>query len=107
MGRRVSRGLVVTGLILASSYLFAGGNMTCGSVSAEAAISSVDMCFVFDCTNGAFGGLLDPCGTIVGSDITGGGATGGGGGGTGGSYEGPRTGALFADCPATDVVGGN
>jgi hypothetical protein len=59
----------------------------------------MDMCFIFDCTNGAFGGLLDPCETVAGSD------TGDPGEGTGAGYAGPATGPLFADCPTDETPG--
>ena len=99
MHKRLYRGLVIAGMALSGSYLFTSGNLTCGSVASEAGIATMDMCFIFDCTNGAFGGLLDPCGTVVGSD------TGGDTSGGTGSYEGPRTGPLFADCPTDETPG--
>jgi hypothetical protein len=101
MHKRLYRGLVIAGMFLTGGYLFAGGSLGCGSMASEAGIASTDMCFIFDCTNGAFGGLLDPCGTMVGSDIGRGTGTGGGTG----NYEGPRTGPLFADCPTDETPG--
>ena len=101
MRKRVSRCLVVAGIILSGTYLFASGSLGCGSLASEAAISATDMCFIFDCTNGAFGGLIDPCGTVSGTDTN-----AGEGGGQGGDYIGPSSGPLFADCPTVDTVGG-
>jgi hypothetical protein len=52
----------VIGLVLAAAgTLFVSGNLTCASFFANSAQSSVDFCFVFDCQNGAIGGLIDPC----------------------------------------------
>jgi hypothetical protein len=31
-------------------------------MAGEMSMSSVDFCFLFDCQNGAIGGLIDPCG---------------------------------------------
>jgi hypothetical protein len=99
MRKRVSRIAVIAAMTLSGSYLFASGNLACGSMGTEAGIGTADMCFIFDCTNGAFGGLLDPCANVPGSD-TGNPDQGGGG------YEGPRTGSFFADCPTDDDQGG-
>ncbi len=99
MRRRFSRIALVTTMVFGGSYLFQGGNLACGSFASEAAIASLDMCFIFDCTNGIFGGLIDPCATVLGTD-TGGGEDGGGGSD---SFEGPRTGTFFADCPVEDT----
>ena len=81
----------------------AGGTIGCASLVAEAALSSIDMCVVFDCTGGIFGGVIDPC-VIVGDDPddnTGGGG-GGGGGGVGGTADGIIGGPFFTDCPVID-----
>jgi hypothetical protein len=102
MRNRISRCIAIASVVLSGGYLFASGNFACGSTGAEGAISSVDMCFIFDCTNGILGGLIDPCGDVVGTDTNPG--EGGGGGGT---YQGPRTGPLFADCPTDTATGGN
>ena len=36
-------------------------NTTCASFASEQVFRTVDFCFLFDCQNGAFGGLIDPC----------------------------------------------
>ena len=100
MRKRVSRYVMVASTVLAGSYLLSSGNLGCGSLSSEAALSSADMCFIFDCTNGAFGGLIDPCATIQGTD------TGNPDQGQGGNFAGPFTGPLFADCPTEEGAGG-
>ncbi len=33
----------------------------CMSMAGEEFLRTVDFCFLFDCQNGAFGGLIDPC----------------------------------------------
>ena len=50
-------------LFLAGGVLFStnGTNAGLASCQASAALSSIDFCFVFDCGNGAFGGLLQFC----------------------------------------------
>ncbi len=101
MRKRNSRYLVVSGMILSGAYLFAGGSMSCGSLAGEAGVAAVDMCFIFDCTNGAFGGLIDPCGTVPGTDTN-----AGAGGGQGTGFVGPSSGPLFADCPVEETAGG-
>ena len=100
MHKRLYRGLMIAGMFLAGSYLFASGSLGCGSLASEAAISSTDMCFIFDCTNGIFGGLIDPCANVYGTD-TGNPDVGGAGG-----FAGPFSGPLFADCPTDDTAGG-
>ena len=65
-------------LLLGGLTLLAGPGTGCFSFAAETALTATDFCFVFDCTNGIFGGVVQPCGA----------------GGTLGN-EGP----LFTDCP--------
>lgn len=101
MRNRLTRIAVATCTLFGGGYLFASGNLSCGSFATEAAVSAVDMCFIFDCTNGAFGGLIDPCATTQGTDTSG---AGGGGGGQGGVFTGPGTGTFFADCPTDGTV---
>ena len=96
MRRRLSRVALVTSMVLGGTYLFAGGNLVCGSTLSEASIASVDMCFVFDCTNGIFGGLIQPCSSVVGVDTN-------PDSGTGDGFPGPTTGTFFADCPTDDT----
>lgn len=99
MKKRKTRLWVGACMALSGGYLFASGNLSCGSFFTEAAISSVDMCFIFDCTSGAFGGLLDPCGTTGGTDTNSNNDPGGGIG-----FPGPNNGPFFSDCAN---VGGN
>ncbi len=96
MRRPVSRIVLLSATVLGGACLFQSGNLTCGSFASEAAIASLDMCFIFDCTNGAFGGLIDPCGTVLGTDTNPEGGTGDEG------FPGPSTGPFFADCPTDD-----
>lgn len=42
----------------------ATGLGACTSLAGQAVMGSVDFCFLFDCTNGIFGGLIDPCSPI-------------------------------------------
>ena len=96
MRRYGSRILVAAGLVTSGAYLCASGTLGCGSLAADAAISAVDMCFIFDCTNGAIGGLLDPCEEVGGPD---GGGDEGGGAGAG---VGADVSTFFADCPTEE-----
>ncbi|MCP4247991.1 MAG: hypothetical protein GY778_13165 [bacterium] len=101
MRRHRSRILLVSALFVSGgAYLLAGSTMGCASLGAETALSSVDMCFVFDCTGGIFGGVIDPCST-VGEDPNDG-TGGGGGGGAGGTADPIIGGPFFSDCPTGD-----
>ncbi len=63
-GTRASwrRKSAMMGMLVGTSVLFASGALTCASYGAQQALSTLDFCFLLDCQNGAFGGLLDPCG---------------------------------------------
>ena len=99
MKKRKTRLWVGACLVFSGAYLFQSGNLSCGSFFTEAAISSVDMCFIFDCTNGIFGGVIDACSQVQGSDSGGGeGQTGAPGTEAGGNF--------FTDCPDDDPGGG-
>ena len=87
MNRRTSRVLVTVLMVLGGAYLCASGTAACSSLATEAAISSTDMCFIFDCTNGALGGLVDPCAPVGGLDKS--------SGDTGDEFLGDP---FFADC---------
>jgi hypothetical protein len=93
MAKHKTRLWVTLSLVLSGAFLCTSGNLTCGSFGSEAAVSSLDMCFIFDCTNGILGGIIDPCANVGGSDA------GGGGGGTGGGELGEASGGpFFTDC---------
>lgn len=66
----------------------AGPGTGCTSFLAESTLTSADFCFIFDCTNGIFGGTIDPCSGVGSGDQT---------------FEGQQTGTpFFADCPLVD-----
>jgi hypothetical protein len=44
-----------------SGLMLAQNGLACGSFFGEAALSAVDFCFLFDCQNGALGGLVQFC----------------------------------------------
>jgi len=50
------------GLLVSTGVLCAGGALVCGQGGVQRTLSTLDFCFLLDCQNGAFGGLLDPCG---------------------------------------------
>jgi hypothetical protein len=100
MRKHGSRILVAAGILLSGAYLCAagaGGTLGCGSFGADSALSAIDMCFIFDCTDGAIGGLIKPCDPVVGPDQGGGGDAGGG---AGLGQEEELT--FFADCPTEE-----
>lgn len=35
---------------------------SCGRFASNGLVSSIDFCFLLDCENGFFGGVIDPCG---------------------------------------------
>jgi len=69
---RRRRKSVVLGLLAGTGILFVSGGLTCTSYGLQQTLSTLDFCFLLDCQNGAFGGLLDLCGEgglLVGNDI--------------------------------------
>lgn len=68
-------------MLLGGLTLLAGPGTGCISFAAESALTATNFCFVFDCTNGIFGGVVTPCTT-------------------GATDPAPGTeGILFTDCP--------
>lgn len=69
---RWRRKAAVMGLLVGTSVLFASGALNCTSYAVQQTLSTLDFCFLLDCQNGAFGGLLDPCGQgglLIGNDL--------------------------------------
>ena len=58
------RMVVLLGLVATSGMLFAGSGLACTSLTFDQAAASVDFCFLFDCQNGAIGGLVDFCDAV-------------------------------------------
>ena len=61
MGRRRLRIKAAVAVILAGGMVFMTNGAGCVSFASEAALGTVDFCFLFDCVDGAIGGLLKPC----------------------------------------------
>jgi len=52
-------------LMAGGSALFSGSpNAGCFRMAAGTTLVATDFCFIFDCTNGIFGGVLDPCNPV-------------------------------------------
>lgn len=84
MRSRMQRIVVVLALLAGGGTVMASSTMGCASFAGESLMTSLDLCFIFDCTNGIFGGMVQPC--QQGVDV-----------------NGDPTGTLFLDCP--DVAG--
>lgn len=68
-------------------YLMAGPGTSCTSYVGESTLVTADLCFIFDCQNGIFGGAIDPCsGTGSGNQ----------------TIEGNTQPPLFTDCPTNE-----
>lgn len=61
------RTAAITVSLALGGTLFAVSGSTCSTFSAESALATADLCFIFDCQNGILGGTIDPC-AIVGTD---------------------------------------
>jgi|GEM_PF-1975746 len=64
MGRRKLRIAVALALAFAGGSVFVANGAGCASFAGETVLGSVDFCFLFDCVDGAIGGLLDPCSDV-------------------------------------------
>ncbi len=51
----------VVGLLAGGGFLLSGPGTGCGSYLSESLLVATDFCFIFDCQNGFFGGVIDPC----------------------------------------------
>jgi len=71
---------VLLALLAGGGTVMATSNLGCQSFAGESLMTSLDLCFIFDCTNGIFGGVVQPC--QEGVDV-----------------NGNPTGTLFLDCP--------
>jgi hypothetical protein len=58
MRRKINRVIVGIGAAALMGVLF---QTACAGFAGSQALQVVDFCFLFDCQNGALGGLLDPC----------------------------------------------
>ncbi len=84
MRRTVRRAMTAMTAVTAGGYLMAGPGTSCSSYVGESTFVAADMCFIFDCQNGIFGGTFDPCSGVGSGDNT---------------VEGQTAPPLFTDCP--------
>ena len=82
---RVRRLFTALGMIGSFGYMMAGPGTSCSSYAGESALVTADLCFIFDCQNGLFGGTVDPCSGIGSGNQT---------------VEGDTQPPLFTDCPS-------
>ncbi len=61
MRHRKAKVAAVAAVLLGGGVMFAAGGGACAEFAGQAALGSVDFCFLFDCVDGAIGGLLRPC----------------------------------------------
>ncbi len=61
---RKRKSVLVLALVVSGGIAFAAGGGACASLAGESLLGSVDFCFLFDCVDGAIGGLLDPCSNV-------------------------------------------
>ena len=55
------RMVVLLGVVATGGMLFSGSGLACTSFALDQAQTMVDFCFLFDCQQGAFGGLIEFC----------------------------------------------
>jgi hypothetical protein len=61
MRSRVTRITMWVALLGATGGVLAGSGLACASLNGRQALATFDSCFLFDCQNGAIGGLVDFC----------------------------------------------
>lgn len=61
MRRKKLRATMALTLILGGGYAFMNNGLGCASFAGETVLGTVDFCFLFDCVDGAIGGLIQPC----------------------------------------------
>jgi hypothetical protein len=67
MQPRKRRLLRYTMLLLGGAALFGNANAACTRIAGDQALLSLNACFIFDCQDGLFGGLIDPC--VAGQEL--------------------------------------
>ncbi len=83
MRLKAKRLIAIMMIISVAGVVMTQSGLGCTSLFGEQALSAVDMCFIFDCQNGALGGTIKFCSTSVGEFVT------------------------FSDCPADTQGGGD
>ncbi len=61
MRNRQVRTIVLLGLVATAGMIFAGSGLACASMAFSQAATTGSFCFLFDCQNGAYGGLFQFC----------------------------------------------
>jgi len=67
----IRRMMVVVALVgISGAFAASGGGLGCTSMFGEQALEMFDSCFLFDCQNGAIGGLVDFCSNSALESVT-------------------------------------
>ncbi|RJP33904.1 MAG: hypothetical protein C4547_11620 [Phycisphaerales bacterium] len=61
MRQRKAKAAAAAAVLLGGGVMFLEGAGGCAELAGQATLGSVDFCFLFDCVDGAIGGLLRPC----------------------------------------------
>lgn len=61
---RKRKSMLALALVVSGGIAFVTGGGACASLAGESLLGSVDFCFLFDCVDGAIGGLLQPCDNV-------------------------------------------
>ena len=64
MRGRKSKFRVALSLLATGAVVFISGFGNCTNLAFDGASGTLDLCFLFDCTDGIFGGLIDPCAEV-------------------------------------------
>lgn len=65
MRRTLRRFAAAAAIFGAGGMMMQSPNFACESFVGESLFTAVDACFIFDCNNGAFGGVFQPCGVAL------------------------------------------
>ena len=61
MGRTGYRVIVWSLIVLTGGLVFQAGN--CVAFALDSTMAATNICYIIDCQNGLFGGLINPCGS--------------------------------------------
>lgn len=68
MKTRMRRAVVIGMMAFSGGFVCASIGNGCAAFSGEQALIATDFCFIFDCQTGAFGGIIQPCDGVAGTN---------------------------------------